>query len=350
MAHDRSQKLRIFLCHSSEDKPLVRILYHLLNTDSLKPWLDEKDLLPGEDWDFAIRNAVRVSDVVVVCLSKQSRDKAGFVQKEIRYALDVADEQPDGTIFIIPVRLEPCDVPERLRRWQWVNLYESNGFELLMRALATRADSLNIRVNLDGIMRQAPTLLNPDFLKEFAFDNKGLIVGEIFALIFDKKFRESQAKLERYMTENPRDYDLLYYYTYDLGERCDQKEQAISILNAFIPEAEASDPLRAGRLLKLRGLARLRLWYKGQNDESLFSSAEGDLLKSVSLNPKQTESYFHLALITALKGDLASVVTYLDEAINTCVDTQMKVWMNNIRNDLRTNPSRFLTTVKDLYR
>src|SRR5262249_8635590 len=35
-------------------------------------------------------------------------------------ALDVDDKQGDGTIFIIPLRLEECDVSERLSRRQWV--------------------------------------------------------------------------------------------------------------------------------------------------------------------------------------------------------------------------------------
>lgn len=50
----------------------------------------------------------------------------------------MADEQPEGTIFLIPLKLEECEVPERLSEWQWVNLFEERGFERLMRALRTR--------------------------------------------------------------------------------------------------------------------------------------------------------------------------------------------------------------------
>jgi hypothetical protein len=75
------------------------------------------------------------ADIVIVCLSEFSLTKKGFVQKEIRFALDVADDQPPGRIFVIPVRLVDCDVPERLKKWQWVNLFENGGFERLIRAL-----------------------------------------------------------------------------------------------------------------------------------------------------------------------------------------------------------------------
>jgi hypothetical protein len=62
------------------------------------------------------------------------------VLKEITIALDVADEQPEDTIFLIPVRLEECSVPDRLSRWQWVNLFEARGYERLRRALQVRAE------------------------------------------------------------------------------------------------------------------------------------------------------------------------------------------------------------------
>lgn len=138
------RSLRVFLCHSSGDKPAVRDLYHRLQNDGIKPWLDEEDLLPGQDWQQEIPKAVRASDIVIVCLSRAAITKAGYVQKEIKYALDVADEQPESTIFIIPLRLEECDVPERLSRWQWVNLFEKTGYARLIRSLRLQADLLGV--------------------------------------------------------------------------------------------------------------------------------------------------------------------------------------------------------------
>src|SRR5258706_289801 len=120
VGESRSRQLRVFLCHSTGDKPAVRALYRQLAlVRGINLWLDEEDLLPGHDWDREITKAVRASDVVLVCLSCGSINKAGYVQKEIKDVLDVADEQPEGTIFLIPVKLEECEVPERLRRWQW---------------------------------------------------------------------------------------------------------------------------------------------------------------------------------------------------------------------------------------
>jgi hypothetical protein len=136
--------LRAFLCHSSKDKSTVRFLYRRLLAENIDPWLDEEKLLPGQEWSQEITKAIRASDVVIVCLSRGSINKAGFVQKEIRYALDVADEQPEGAIFLIPLKLEECEVPERLKSRHWVNYYEDNGYNRLIATLRMRAQSLGI--------------------------------------------------------------------------------------------------------------------------------------------------------------------------------------------------------------
>jgi DNA-binding response OmpR family regulator len=134
-------ELSIFLCHSSSDKTKVRELYQRLSKDGFTPWLDEENLLPGQDWQQEIPEAVRKSDIVLVCLSKASINKVGYVQKEIRCALDVADEQPEGKIFIIPLKLEECEVPNRLSKWQWVNYFDENGYKRLLDALHARAEA-----------------------------------------------------------------------------------------------------------------------------------------------------------------------------------------------------------------
>ena len=138
---DQSRPLRVFLCHASEDKASVRDIYERLKTDGFLPWLDEEDLLPGQEWEEEIPKAVKNADAVIVFVSRRSVPKEGYFQKEIKFALDVADEKPEGTIFLIPARLEEWPVPKRLSRWHWVDLFHSNGYEKLKTALETRAAS-----------------------------------------------------------------------------------------------------------------------------------------------------------------------------------------------------------------
>ncbi len=134
--------LKVFLCHASEDKPIVRELFERLKADGFDPWLDSDALLPGMDWDLEIQKAMRASEAVIVCFSSVSVSKEGYVQKEIKYAQEIQKEKPEGTIFFIPLQLEACEMPFRLRGVQWGHYYEPDGYEKLVRALNQRAEQV----------------------------------------------------------------------------------------------------------------------------------------------------------------------------------------------------------------
>jgi hypothetical protein len=126
---------RIFLCHASEDKAQVREVYHQLKALGFAPWLDEVDILPGQDWAYEIEQALKTSDFVIVFLSTRSVGKVGYVQREFRRALYHAEEMPEGFIHTIPVKLDDCVVPHRFSHHQWANLSEAGAFERIVRAL-----------------------------------------------------------------------------------------------------------------------------------------------------------------------------------------------------------------------
>lgn len=144
VAIEPKRLLRVFLCHSKIDKFAVRQLYGRLVADGIDPWFDEEDLIPGQDWEATIKRAVQKSDVVIVCLSNTAVARRGFAQKEIKFALDVADEQPEGTIYLIPLKLEECEIPDRLKRWHGVELHQPTGYQKLLAALRSR--SLNVGI------------------------------------------------------------------------------------------------------------------------------------------------------------------------------------------------------------
>jgi hypothetical protein len=99
MPEETKRPLKVFLCHAHADRDSVRGLYARLTKDGVEAWLEKEKLLPGQDWELEIRKAVREADTVVVCHSKQF-NQAGFRQKEVRLALDVAGIVPPVEIQI----------------------------------------------------------------------------------------------------------------------------------------------------------------------------------------------------------------------------------------------------------
>jgi len=144
-----TRKLRVFLCHSSQDKPLVQQIYQRLNAEGwIDPWLDAEKLLPGQDWDLEIEKAVERSDIILVCLSNGSISKEGYLQKELRMVLEMTLNMPEGAIFLIPLKLEECEIPRRLRTWQWLEFFppanRAAAYKKLLESLKIRADKLNL--------------------------------------------------------------------------------------------------------------------------------------------------------------------------------------------------------------
>lgn len=127
--------INVFFIHTHRDRAAVHDLYARLVMDGLKPWLDTERLLPGQDWRHEIRKAILASDIAVVCLSKRFISHQGYCQQELKIALKKADLLPVGEVFIIPARLEICDLPETLSRWHRVDLFEADGYRKLVHSL-----------------------------------------------------------------------------------------------------------------------------------------------------------------------------------------------------------------------
>jgi hypothetical protein len=134
-AETSGKKPLIFLCHAKEDSDAVRNLYNRLKKDGFNPWMDEADILPGQNWDYEIKKAIKRTDFVLICLSNLSVRKRGYLNKEILWALNRQDEMLLGDIFMIPVKLEKCELPDRLSEHQSVDIFDPDGFEKLFQAL-----------------------------------------------------------------------------------------------------------------------------------------------------------------------------------------------------------------------
>lgn len=69
---DSVQYYSCFISYSHADKSFARRLHDALQGRGIRCWLDEKQLLPGDDFHEALRDGVRVSDKLLLCCSKSS--------------------------------------------------------------------------------------------------------------------------------------------------------------------------------------------------------------------------------------------------------------------------------------
>ncbi|MGA9349874.1 MAG: TIR domain-containing protein [Anaerolineae bacterium] len=164
--------VQIFLSYAQPDEEKAKNLYQKLSDAGFKPWMDKKDILPGEQWKLAIQKAIQDSDFFLACLSANSVNRRGFIQRETRDALDIWQEKLDSDIYLIPVRLEDCEVPESLRKFQWVNLFEEDGWTRLVKAIQVENEpTVQVAVLLESDIQE----FTPVEQESFIFALSGIV-------------------------------------------------------------------------------------------------------------------------------------------------------------------------------
>jgi hypothetical protein len=116
--------VRVFIAYVKEDESLASKLFTDLCAAGFDPWMDIRKLMPGQNWPRAIENAIETSDFFVACFSSRSVSKKGGFQAEIRYALDCARQIPLDEIFVVPLRLDACELPRSIaHQFQYIDLF-----------------------------------------------------------------------------------------------------------------------------------------------------------------------------------------------------------------------------------
>lgn len=128
----------VFISHANEDIEMANQLYEFLEINGYSPWLDKKKLKAGANWDYEIKKALKESTFVILLLSSTSVKKRGYVQKEFKYALEYSETKLIDDIYIIPILLDKCEVPDQLSKFHWIDIGNSNYKEYILDSLNTQ--------------------------------------------------------------------------------------------------------------------------------------------------------------------------------------------------------------------
>ena len=112
------KKRHTFISYSRTNKEFALKLARELKAAGFPVWLDQLDIPTGTRWDDEIEKALRECRIFMVILTPASiaSDNA---KDEIGYAIDHGKR-------ILPVLLEDCEIPLRLRRFQYVDFTRMN--------------------------------------------------------------------------------------------------------------------------------------------------------------------------------------------------------------------------------
>ncbi|HMS84037.1 MAG TPA: TIR domain-containing protein [Nitrospira sp.] len=142
----------VFISYAKEDRQDAGRLFLALKDNGFQPWMDEAHILPGQDWQLSIQKAMEKADFLLICLSRHSLTKTGFVQREMRRAVELQQDLPEGQVKLIPVRLEDCNVPTSMKNWQWGNLYEPDGLTKVIQSMIAQWGKRNLSQSNYGVV------------------------------------------------------------------------------------------------------------------------------------------------------------------------------------------------------
>ena len=145
----------VFISYVRNNSDQVDKLAAELRRHGVNVWLDRDDILPGADWKYAIRQAIRDGDYFIACFSAEYVARPlTYMNTEIGLAVEMLQQMPTGRIWFIPVLLSECQVPDRnigggetLRSLQWEPLHRDwdRGVHRILKAMGVeKPDTLII--------------------------------------------------------------------------------------------------------------------------------------------------------------------------------------------------------------
>ncbi|MBX2989729.1 MAG: toll/interleukin-1 receptor domain-containing protein [Bacteroidetes bacterium] len=126
----------IFICHASEDKETAMRIWQRLHEAGMNPWIDKEGIRGGDQWDQLLEKQIKGVDYFLVvqsnALAAKGKQKS-YVNKEIKLALEERLEFPDQITFILPVKIEQCELREEFSTWQCTDLTDFSNIESLLK-------------------------------------------------------------------------------------------------------------------------------------------------------------------------------------------------------------------------
>ncbi len=106
---------RVFLSYVKEDLDFVKKLDKIIEDNGFQTIVDYKSLRAGENWKNSIRKLIFDSHYFIPCFSSNfnQRYQTSFL-RELNWALDKIKDIQSDRLWILPIKIDECSIPENL--------------------------------------------------------------------------------------------------------------------------------------------------------------------------------------------------------------------------------------------
>jgi len=208
------EKYLVFLSYAHEDRESAERLFNDLKVAGIEVWIDFESIEPGRLWEKEIRRGIENCRYFIALFSKNSVQKKGIVQKELKTALDIYDTFPENEVFIIPARLDNCNPTyDKINELHYLDLFPS--WEKGLSKLLAVINPSNIKPSkLDRFIRE--NIDTATFTKQPTWRDNSLQISHKFVdgenqyIAWDQELRIAQKFF--------RSYSGRWYGPYNLSE------------------------------------------------------------------------------------------------------------------------------------
>ncbi|MDO9594588.1 MAG: toll/interleukin-1 receptor domain-containing protein [Lutibacter sp.] len=235
-------KKKIFISYSRADLDYIATLVDALREKGADVWFD-KNIRTGEQWDNTLEEQIKAADVFLIVMSKTSV-ASNNVKDEMSYAKSLGK-------IISPILIEPCEVPMRLARHQYVDFTQD--FDWAVNKLMEDLDAAEVQIpgatpNQKTTSKSSRVPISPAFIKKpkvIWYILSGAIGIILLILLIDQCSGDGTGETEVGMeqSENPdwnkalnsESVDTYLGYIYKYGDEDPYYEAAQDSINSLMP-------------------------------------------------------------------------------------------------------------------
>jgi hypothetical protein len=112
--HNMASGTNVFISYSSDTKCRAEELATALESQGMEPWVDFKDLHPGQRWRDELDRAINAAQWLVILVGPQNRTTPW---QEVEWSAALTHTWTDQQKKVLPVVFGKSDAPPFLRNW-----------------------------------------------------------------------------------------------------------------------------------------------------------------------------------------------------------------------------------------
>ena len=243
-----------FISYVRENRDIVDRLAEDLRASGVEVWLDRNDIMPGQFWKSAIREAIQNGAFFIACFSKELNERQEtYMHGELRLAIDRLRSMPNNRVWFIPVLINPTEIPshsisdyETLKDINAAMIFEDWNTGLTKILQAMRLDDPDYRrvLHLIGLIKYHPA-------------ERGYAIEKLANTVPPMSIRAAAAEAIPLLTEALRD-DILRRRAVDaLGRIGPAAAETVPLLTEALRDADEPVRRRAAEALGQIGPAAI---------------------------------------------------------------------------------------------